>query len=449
MVDVTFVVLGATGDLTKRKLIPAISNLMKRKVNKILLVGCSRTKTTMKQVIKESKKFGKVDSKLTKRSYYQKLDFYDEKDYAKLNQTLSAVERKHKISGHRIFYLATLPKHFDVITKNLAKYKVAKSNSKVVYEKPFGQDFKSAKKINKCIHSLFKEKQVYRIDHYLGKELVGNIALMRFTNRVLEPLWNRHHIEAIRINMSETITVDGRGKFYDKYGALKDVVQNHALQLLALTAMEPPRELTGEYVRNEKSKVLSKTKIDDLMLGQYSGYTRTKGVKSKSKTETFATLKLSVNNHRWKGIPFYLRVGKALNQKDVSIKIYFKKINCLLTKACPSETNHFTIRVQPESGFALSLNSKIPEKNFVTPVHMNFCQFDHFGNTPEAYENLLTDVINGDQSTFVRADEIEHAWKIIDKVKRGKVFSYRKGTEGPKQLFAFEKKHKIDMRYLG
>ena len=236
----------------------------------------------------------------------------------------------------------------------------------------------------------------------------------------------------MEIVLSENIDVQGRGNFYDKYGALKDVVQNHCLQLLALTAMEAPKLLVGEYVRDQKSIVLKNTRVKKVELGQYKGYLQEKGVGKNSKTETYAKLELAINTPRWKGVPFFITAGKAMAKKEVGITIHFKHAKCLLAQSCPVDTNYFKIRIQPESGFELGLHSKVPGSGSnLAPVKMNFCQSSEFGpNTPDAYQNLLLDVIKGDQSVFVRNDEIEYAWKIVDKVKRGKLNYYKKGWTG-------------------
>jgi glucose-6-phosphate 1-dehydrogenase len=456
MQDVNFIILGATGDLTKRKIIPAIYKLIKeKKVGKFSLIGVARRELNIKSILDEAKSFIKkpnksVWSKIEKASYYHQLDFYKEEDYKKLSKLLRKIETKHKLSGNRLFYLATLPEHFDTITHHLAKTRIAKETkhewSRLVYEKPFGSDLKSAKSINKCISRVFKEDQVYRIDHYLGKELVGNIAMLRFTNRVLEPLWNNSHVDSIQVSMNEEIGIEGRGNFYDKYGALKDVIQNHVLQMLALTTMETPEKLTGDYIRSKKADVLKCAKVQDVLLGQYNGYKTEPGVDSKSMTETFAIIKLSIDNPRWKNVPIYLKTGKGLKKKETSIHIKFKKAECLLN-ICPSDANNLTIRVQPNEGFELNLFAKVPgEANNIEPVTMDFshkCITKQ--KSPEAYQVLLNDVIKGDQSLFVRDDEIEYAWKVIDeiKVKKLKIYNYKKGSDGPKELLKFEKKHKM------
>ena len=455
--DATIIIMGMTGDLTRKKLFPAIYRLVKdKKIDKFCLVGVARYKQNIDEILSaERKRIGKVErkvwDKLKSVSYYQQLDFYKKDDYNLLKKFLERVENKHRLSGNRMFYLATLPQHFDTITENLAESKLAEENSRkwarVIYEKPFGDNLKSAQKINRCINRVFKERQIYRIDHYLGKELVGSIAMMRFTNRVLEPQWNHRDIESVQIILSENFGVEGRGGFYDKYGVMKDVIQNHALQLLALTAMEAPKRLDENCIRTEKAKVLQKTVVKDTIYGQYEGYINEKNVKENSTIPTFAALRVEINNQRWKGVPFFIKAGKNLDRKETSIHLKFKKVDCLLSEACPSDTNCFTMRIQPNDGFSLELNTKVPgKKNRVTPVEMDFCQKSWFGpNTPEAYETLLEDVINGDQSVFVRNDEIEHAWKIVEDVlaKKRQVYRYEKKSKGPKELKTWSMKNKV------
>lgn len=456
MVDATFVILGATGDLTKRYILPAIYRLVKeKKIKKCCIIGVARRELKIEAILNESKSFVKkinksTWSKIEKAAYYHQLNFYEIEDYKKLGQLLNIVEKKHHLSGNRLFYLATLPNHFDVITNYLAKTEIAKESdqkwSRLVYEKPFGEDLLSARKINACISRVFKENQVFRIDHYLGKELVGNITMLRFTNRIFEPLWNNNHIENIQVVFNEKIGVEGRGEYYDKYGALKDVLQNHVLQMMALTTMNVPKNLSGDYIRDEKAKILKASQVDDVLLGQYENYQWEQDIPKNSQTETFAAVKLLINNHRWSGVPIYLKTGKALDEKKVIIHIQFKRVECLLS-VCPNGSNHLTIRVQPDEGFELELFAKVPgEGDKIEPVKMNFShQCITKQNSPEAYQILLSDVIKGDQSLFVRNDEIESAWEIIDKInaKKLKVYSYPKGSKGPKEMEDFEKKHNM------
>ncbi len=465
MKEATFVILGATGDLTKRKLIPAIYHLIKdKKIEKFAFVGVAITKSTIEEVLLGSMKFiKKIDGRLWRRlkssSYYFEFDFYNSKDYLNLKDSLDDIEKKHKLSGNRIFYLATMPEHFEEITKNLASSGIVEKckksckqckKARIVYEKPFGYNLESAQKINKAILKVFNENQVFRIDHYLGKELIGNIALVRFTNRVLEPLWCNKHIDSVQIVLNEKVCVEGRGKFYDNTGAINDVIQSHMLQMMALVGMEAPKELSGQYIRDAKDKVLKHIGVDSVFLGQYEDYKKEEGVRPNSKTETFAAVKLHIDNKRWNGVPFYFKTGKCLDKKGVSIHIRFKMVKCLLS-ICPSDANYLTIKIQPDEGFFLEINAKVPGLNEVTPVKMDFCHNCLFGlNTPEAYEVLLEDVINGNQSYFLRSDEIIESWKIVDKIKklakRKKLYSYKKGSSGPVGLDKFDKTRKIRWR---
>lgn len=455
--ECTFVILGATGDLTKRKLIPAIYHLIKdKKIHKISVIGAARTKTTIEKIIRNAQKFipranKEILKKLKSVSYYTPLDFYKTNDYEKLKTIIEQTEKKHNLCGNRIFYLATLPQHFQTITQHLASHKIVCKSQKtpwtrIVYEKPFGHDLKSARKIDRCITNLFDESQIYRIDHFLWEELIGNIALLRFTNLFFEPLWNRKYIESVQIILNEAVGIEGRGAFYDRYGTLRDVVQNHMLQMLALIAMEPPKRLTGTYVRNNKAAVLKKISCEDVVLGQYRGYKNVIGVHPKSRTDTFAALKLSIHNRRWQGVPFYLKTGKALPQKETSIHVQFKKSTCL-QDACPMEGNTLSIQINPREGFFLTLNAKSPGAAYeITPAKMEFCHPCLFGpNTPQAYESLLSDILEGDQSVFLRFDEIEHSWKLIDKIHKEKhaVYTYKKKSNGPKELEQFCKTHNM------
>tara|TARA_Y100000310_G_scaffold342531_1_gene446194 strand:+ start:1445 stop:2848 length:1404 start_codon:yes stop_codon:yes gene_type:complete len=456
----TFVIFGAGGDLSTRKILPAIFKLVRnKKLKDYCIVGLARRNRTFKSIINEAKQFidnekktqaNKIWKQIEQRSKYIQVDFQDETGYADIYKTIKELEERFKLPGNRIFYLATTPHHYSKITQSLERYQLCKQTKhtfkRVVYEKPFGSDLSSAKKTNKCIAKVFKESQVYRIDHYLGKELVGNISLVRFTNRILEPLWSNKHIERIEIVMTESVQVGRRAAFYDRYGQMKDVVQNHLLQLLALITMEEPKTLTGKAIRDAKVQVLKNTKINSLMKGQYLGYKNLKGVKKGSTTDTFAIMKAQVNTKRFKGVPIFIKTGKALKNKQTYIDIKFKKVHCLLD-ACPRDTNHLRIQIYPNAGISLMVNSKIPGiKMAVTPISLQFSQKLEFGaNTPAAYENLLFSAIEGDQSVFVRSDEVEEAWRIIEQATRKqntKPYPYKKGSSGPKELGTWNKKNK-------
>jgi glucose-6-phosphate 1-dehydrogenase len=457
--DATIVIFGITGDLAKRKLLPAIYKLAEKKCNKALIIGIARSDSTAEQILTQAKAFipkveDKTWEKLRSSFYYNQTDFNNPEDYIKMKEFIEDKESAHDMPGNRIYYFATPTDAFGTVAENLSKYGIIKKSgktfSRIVFEKPFGHDLKSAGELNAHINKTFKEEEIYRIDHYLGKELVGNIALIRFTNKFLEPLWNSKNIEHVEIIMIEKMDIEERGKFYDKHGALKDVVQNHVLQLLALTAMEEPKMLTGEYIRAQKAKVLNKTKVTDFILGQYEGYKSEQGVDPKSDTETFAALRLEIDTPRWKGVPFYIKAGKSLDKKNISIHLKFKHTKCLLMTECPEDTNYFDISIQPDEGFSFELNTKIPgEKYRVTPVEMGFKQTNLFENTSEAYEILIEDICKGDQSMFVRNDEIEYSWKIIDTIAKEdnkKIYPYQKGSSGPDEFQKWSTKNHVRWR---
>ena len=436
----TIVIFGVTGDLSRKKLFPAIYKLAQDKVlDDFAIIGMSFSPVDIPALHAELKKYIKrIDERvwegMIQRFTHLQMDFSDPGKYPLLKETIGREEKKHKLCGNRLFYLATLPEHFASITRNMKQAGLASSAagwSRVVFEKPFGNDIASAKKLNRCIAEVFREEQVYRIDHYLGKELVQSISVLRFTNLVLEPLWNRKHIDHVQIILSEDFGVEKRGKFYEKQGAVRDVVQNHMLQLLALIAMEAPKHLTAQHIRDEKIKVLRSVQSDGLVLGQYAGYRQEMGVTPDSATETFAALKLAIANQRWKGVPFYLLAGKYLREKKTLVYIRFKDAPCLLFEGkCSFLSNELIIMIQPNEGFFLNVNTKTPGKMDIVPVKMDFCHSCVFGpNTPDAYENLLLDVIRGDQSVFIREDEVEESWKIVDKLlkKKHTVHPYAQG----------------------
>jgi glucose-6-phosphate 1-dehydrogenase len=449
--------MGATGDLAKLKLIPAIYKLLKlNTISHVSLIGVARSDITIQTILDEAKNNIKdldevIWKKLCDHSYYQRLDFDKVEDFQSLKNKILEVETKDGLSGNRLFYLATLPEHFENATRNLAAVGLVDPKDdkweRVLYEKPFGNDLYSAKQINKEIDKVFDEENVYRVDHYLGKELVGNIALLRFTNRILEPLWNKENIDSVQIICNENIGIKNRGNYFDKYGAVKDMLQNHILQMLSLIAMESPKFISGEYLRDQKVKVLKDTKVIDIFLGQYDGYQTEKGVAPDSKTETFFTAKLEVRNRRWRGVPFFVRAGKNLNKKETVIHIRFKPVDCLLAKSCPSDSNYLTIRIEPNEGFSFELNSKSVRKGFeIETVDMDYCHScEHGVNTPEAYEVLLEQAILGEQALFVRNDEVELAWKIVDGIKKDNliVYKYPVGSSGPKELTEWNKKNNI------
>jgi glucose-6-phosphate 1-dehydrogenase len=490
MNDCAIILLGATGDLSTRKIFPALYTLFKNnKLGNSIIIGAALSEVTAQQLLENAKKYikpsdGDTWHAFSKRVLYFPVNFSNPEDFNALAAYVAVQEKKGKLAGNRIVYCATAPYFYCTITQGLAASGLIKKMqnvrkvrqahhereedsgsssarpelvqgfgriyNRIVYEKPFGHDLASAQEINACIAAHFEEHQIFRIDHYLTKELVGNIALVRFTNIVFEPLWNNRYIDHVQIIFDEEVCLDGRGAFYDKYGALADVMQNHMMQLVALIGMEAPQKLTGDFIRTERAKVLQKVKVIDALLGQYKGYHQEQGVAPDSKTETFAEVYVRIDNPRWAGVPFYLKAGKCLDKKETTIYIKFKQVDCLLSKACPSESNNLTIEISPNPLFALTLNAKVPGKNDeVSPVKMTFAS-DVFGpQSPEAYETLIEEILKGEQSVSVRFDEIEYAWKIIDAVRALKppLYEYERRSKGPQEgQELFQKKH--GMRWI-
>lgn len=464
MHECTFIIFGATGDLAKRKIIPALYNLIAtKKIKKLLIVGAAFEEKTIDEIFAAARQYipGIINDWaweiLQRNAYYQRIDFKESRDFKQLAQRVAELENQHDLQGNRLAYLAVASTFFCHITQQIVGTGLIKKvipNEKlwhrIVYEKPFGKDKKSAHEINDCIAQLLEEKQVYRIDHYLTKELVANIALVRFTNCVFEPLWNNRFIDNVQITLSETVGVSGRGGYYDNYGALRDVVQNHMLEVMALIAMETPEKLTGEFIRNERAKALEKVRFVDAVLGQYQGYRQEKDVAPDSSTETFAAVYVTIDNPRWAGVPFYLKTGKCLNKKETVINIKFKQVDCLLTKNCPSESNYLTIRLYPDEAFFLTLNAKkIGSSQEIEPVNMKFSYKDVLGDSVSSgYETLLEEVLRGEQSVSVRFDEIEYAWQVIDSIcaKHLPIHEYKQGSKGPEAAEQFAKKHGMRWR---
>lgn len=458
MNDCTFILFGASGDLAKRKLIPALYRLYTHKqLSKLLIIGAAIDSITTEQLCDQAALYIEDLDSIAYRSFcacirYEQIDFTKSQDFARLCEKLTLYEKEFCMSGNRIFYVATASYFFCQITTQLYYAQLAKRCNKrdtvyhrIVYEKPFGQDVITAHEINTCIAQCYDEQQIYRIDHYLSKELVGNITLIRFTNCFFEPLWNNRYIDSIQIILSESVSVDNRGIYYDQYGALCDVVQNHMLEMVALLGMESPEKLTGEYIRNKRAQVLQDIKIADVMLGQYAGYIYEQGVAKNSTTETFALVKLMIQNPRWAGVPFYLKTGKCLDKKETIIYIKFKQVDCLLAKNCPTDSNYLTIRITPDASFSLTLNAKKPgQANEIIPISMDFAHNKLFGPvTPEAYEIIFQEIMRNEQSISVRFDEIEFAWQAVEKMKHSNavLYQYEKGSKGPKEIRNFENKH--------
>ncbi len=462
----TFVIFGDTGDLTHRKLMPALYNLLKENnlPRSFAVVSIGRRNLSREEYLEQIKTsiitYGRYPfdedtwSELRNLIYYKQMDFTDISEYESLKSFLNEVDIKHHTNGNRIYYLAVAPEFFEVIVDNLAKTNLNKHEGKstrVMIEKPFGRNLQSAIYLNQKIIEVFGEENTYRIDHYLGKEMLQNIMVIRFANSLFEPVWNKDYIEQIQITASETIGVGSRGNYYENAGAIRDMVQSHLLQLLSLIAMERPKDLSPNSVRDEKVKVLQKLKPTNkedikksVVRGQYKSYRHEPNVSPTSNTETFVALKLEVDTPRWKNVPFYVRTGKKLPRKAIEIIIQFKHPEKMLYDNLTSIPNMLIIKVQPQEGIYLVFNAKKPgTKNTIIPVQMDFCQNCDVGiNTPEAYERLLLDAFNGDSTLFARWDEVLYSWKFIDAIietwqdDNVNLPHYEDGSYGPEEANA-------------
>ncbi|MDF2698891.1 MAG: glucose-6-phosphate 1-dehydrogenase [Haloplasmataceae bacterium] len=449
----TLVIFGGTGDLTHRKLIPALYNLEhdSNLSENFAVVTIGRRDYTdqeyreeLKQSTKSFSRFSLNEStweKLQNRLYYKKLDFTNKDNYCELNNYLLTIDNLHQTGSNRIYYLAVAPEYFANIVDSLRSdcMKVPHAFERVVIEKPFGRDLESATFLNNKIVNAFTEANTYRIDHYLGKEMLQNIMVIRFANIFFEPLWNNKYIEQVQISSNETIGVETRGEYYEKSGAIRDMLQSHMFQLLSLITMEKPNDLSPTSIRDEKVKVLKELKNKNVVRGQYEGYRQEKRVADDSNTETFVALKVEVDNQRWKGVPFYIRTGKKMPKKSTEIVIKFNKSDNLLYDSTHLSDNLLVIKVQPMEGVFFQFNAKKPgTQHKIIPVQMDFCQNCQVGiNSPEAYERLLFDVMRGDQTLFARWDEVEYSWKFVDHIiekwiKEEPHFpNYKTGTWGP------------------
>jgi glucose-6-phosphate 1-dehydrogenase len=489
-VSCAIVIFGASGDLSQLKLIPAFYELYRDKLlsEKFVLVGYARSKEKKDgtplndaqyrkdclEAIKKHARHQPVDEAVWKRMekciYYVSGEYDSPDDQARLAARLKELDRSNDTGGNRLFYISTPPDAFEGIIEKLGERLHNPTPEKpsgwqrVIIEKPFGRDLKSAEHLNSRLHEYFEEKQVFRIDHYLGKETVQNLMVMRFANSIFEPIWNYKYIDHVQITVSETVSADDRAGYYDKSGATRDMIQNHMFQLMALTAMEPPAGLDATSIRDEKVKVykcvrpLPANAVGSFAVrGQYgpgsikdksavkttAGYLKAKGVAPGSKTETFSALKLFIDNWRWSGMPFYLRTGKCLPEKLSEIVVRFRSPPLtLFQKQCDEVfPNDLVIRVQPEEGISWRLNAKVPGGAMnIKSVALDFLYKTTFKTEPpEAYERLIYDALLGDQTLFIRGDEAEAAWRVIDPIEEAWAKlgiapeQYAPGTWGPKQ----------------
>lgn len=472
------VIFGATGDLTMRKLVPALYNITAdgEMPPGVAVVGFARREKTDEQFRTEqeetTRKFSRqqvrddVWKQFADSLYYHQSEFHDTEGYKRLVERLDKLDRERATGGNRLFYLAVAPDQFEAILKNLKAVGLNKGRNggwaRVIVEKPFGTDLPSARELNRVVQNAFSEEQTYRIDHFLGKETAQNILVLRFANAIFEPLWNARYVDHIQITAAETLGVENRAGYYEGAGALRDMVQNHLLQLLCLVAMEPPTDLSADSVRGEKVKVVRSLRhfaqsdvAENVMRAQYSAgaingkevpaYRAEKNVNPQSPTETYVALRLHIDNWRWANVPIYMRVGKRLPKSGTEISVHFKKApSVLFNKESPEhDHNVLVIRIQPDEGISLRMQAKMPGTSFrIQPVKMDFHYGTSFGKaSPEAYERLLLDAMTGDATLFARRDEVEEAWAFIDTIEHAwaakenapPLFFYPAGSWGPEE----------------
>lgn len=490
------VIFGATGDLTGRKLVPALYNLARdgQLPGHFGCVGFARRDKTNEQFreevhadVGEFSRVKPIDEELWKcfseQLYYHKSEFHDDEGYERLNTLLNELDHRLGTKGNRVFYLSTQPSFFPLIIEKLHAHnllydvnKVKDKWSRVIIEKPFGHDLNSAVELQKHITQFLDEGQIFRIDHYLGKETVQNLLVFRFTNPIFESLWNNHHIENIQLTVSEEIGIGSRGRFWEEAGMLRDIVQNHMMQLLSLVAMEPPINLQAGAIHDEKVKVVESIRhfpIDDLdsfaVRGQYGpgyvdgqeviGYRQENDVPADSNVETYVALRLYIDNWRWAGVPFFLRAGKRLPKRCTEIAVTFKEAPGYLFANNGKKLDHnvLVIRIQPDEGISLKMNCKVPGlATNIQPVKMDFRYGSYFGATPpEAYERLICDCMAGDSTLFARADEVIASWRLFTPLLElwqscpPKNFpNYQSGSWGPTEADKLLEQHGTHWRVL-
>ena len=475
------IIFGASGDLTKRKLVPALYSLARQNLIApgFSIIGSARTPMTheefraaMRDAVKqfsEDEWDASVWENFEAGLFYASTDPKDGDSYLRLKELLNQVDRERGTSGNRLFYLSTPPQLYTGIVEQLKRTGMHRTTEggwiRIIVEKPFGRDLESAKTLNRDILQVFSEDQVYRIDHYLGKETVQNIIVLRFANGIFEPLWNRRYIDHVQITAAESIGVESRGGYYEQAGAFRDMIQNHMLQLLTLVAMEPPATLDATGVRDEKTKVVRAMRVirpeevDQIAVrGQYGkgsvggvvvpGYREENNVNPESSTETYAAIKFFIDNWRWAEVPFYLRSGKRLPKRVSEIAIQFRRVPHFLFKNVVGgqiEPNLLVIRIQPDEGISVKLGAKLPGQSIqIRPVSMDFQYGTSFGRkSPEAYERLLLDAMLGDSTLYARGDLVEMSWELVMPVilawqKPANNFpNYEAGSWGPKEAEEF------------
>jgi glucose-6-phosphate 1-dehydrogenase len=450
------IVFGASGDLTSRKLMPAVERLALRRLLPagFSVVGVARTelsdddfrermRTAVEKLGGGGDEAGPVWAAFTGGFRYVAGDYGEAPTFDRLKSVLDELDRERGTSGNRLYYLATPPATFPVIVDALAEHGLNRPTTdgafvRIVIEKPYGHDEQSARDLDARVHAAFAEEQVYRIDHYLGKETVQNVLALRFANTIFEPIWNRRYVDHVQITVAEELGVGHRGSFYEKAGALRDIVQNHVMQVLALTLMEPPATFDADGIRDEKVKALKAVDIpspdevgEHVVRAQYTtgwvggeevpGYREEVGVDPHSQTETYVAMRLTVDNWRWAGVPFYVRTGKRLPKRVTEVAMEFQRpphLPFTASQATGLAPDALVLRIQPDEGITLRFGAKVPGQAFqVRSVSMDFFYGAAFlEETPEAYERLLLDALVGDQTLFIRSDEVEQAWKIVDPI---------------------------------
>ncbi len=472
------VIFGASGDLTKRKLIPALLNLEQGGLLSSHFSVIANARQDMSEeayrqkLLQDVKEFvtGLSDDRLKawidERVFYVRGDFNDDGTYTRLNDTITRVNQQVGAENNVLFYLATPPNYFTEIVTRLGQANLLQEPThywrRVIIEKPFGHDLESARTLNRDIGKVLNESQIYRIDHYLGKETVQNLMVFRFANGIFEPVWNRRYVDHVQITVAESVGVEGRGGYYESAGALRDMVQNHLFQVLALTALEPPTSFEADSVRDERVKALrairpfSRKCIEcDVVRGQYAegeinghqvpGYRQENNVDPNSRTETYVAMRVNIDDWRWAGVPFYLRTGKRLPKRVSEIAIQFKSAPLVLFRgACEQQMqpNLLIVRIQPDEGISLRFQAKVPGPEVTLGVvQMDFKYADYFGSRPSTgYETLLYDCMTGDSTLFHRADIIETGWKIVTPIlddwehnTQSPIPTYAAGTWGPRE----------------
>ena len=461
-------IFGATGDLTRRKLMPALYNLEALRLlpEKFVIVGFGRSerdldkfRAGLKSGVQEFARLPYQEATwklLEDKIFYQQGAYGAPESHRELDKRLEELAKEFDTGGNRMYYLATPPEEFDDVIENLGQLKGKNRDDgwrRLIVEKPFGRDLRSAQALNGLLSKYFTENEVFRIDHYLGKETVQNILALRFANSIWEPIWNNHYIDHLQIVVAEEVGVGQRGGYYETNGALRDMVVNHMMQVLSLVCMEPPVALDANAIRDEKVKVLRAIRpfsqeqvLQNTVRGQYKGYRDVEGVDPASKTETYVALRLMVDNWRWSGVPIYLRHGKALTKRATEVVVRWKDTPYVLfnDQVNRVKSNMLIMRIQPNDGFALRTNAKVPGSGMeIRDVQMDFDYSEAFGaEPPEAYERLLQDAMLGDGTLFTRRDEAEVAWSIMDPIldawrHTSAPFSYERGSWGPDEADEF------------